>query len=267
MTSREVPPRWEDDPGADMLVRRLMRAGKHDGPSARALRAAPAGIVALLSASGAEAAGVAGAAGAVAAKSAVSALVLARWFGGGILAGTALMAAAHAGHVAFDAAPLSPPTATNVAPIPAASAALQRQPRVSPSLPDPVAPASVAPAPAVSVAPAPVSRVAPSTPPSAPKAAPSARTSVAREIALLDAARASLVAGNPAEALRVLDALEHLPGRTLGPEATVLRVRALLARGDVMAARDLAASFERASPDSPQAAVLRSLIQKPSSDL
>jgi hypothetical protein len=233
MTFRETPPRWEDDASADEFLQRLVRAGKHDGPSARALGAAPAAIGALLSAGSAGAAGTAGAAAAV--KSTLSVAVLGKWFGAGVLAGAALMTATH-------------------------GADLGRAPPKQPVEPVELSPAPVRATPTATE----VSDVPPEPAPSAPpNPRPSARTLIAQEIALLDAARAELVAGDAAEALRLLDTLERLPGRSLGPEATVLRVRALLASGDASQAQRLAAAFYRRSPDSPQAAVLRSLLTAP----
>jgi hypothetical protein len=249
MTFRDAPRRWEEDPHADEVVRRLLRAGKHDGPSARALGAAPAGIAALLSANAAGAVGTA----AATAKGALSAVVLAKWFGGGILAGTVLMTATHATRIVGDDPRASQPQAVPATPVATAVVAPVRPRSALPPVEQPQPPARVATVPA---SPPPGARSAPSAP-------PSSRITVAREVALLDAARAALVAGDASEAVRVLDALERLPERTLVPEATVLRVRALLARGEVSRAQQLAASFHRSSPDSPQARVLRALLASP----
>jgi uncharacterized protein HemY len=92
--------------------------------------------------------------------------------------------------------------------------------------------------------------------------APSAsRADVAREVALLDAARSALVAGDAKKALLFLDSADQLPRRALGPEATVLRVRALLAQGERTEARRVADSFVASAPNAPQAAVLRSILE------
>jgi outer membrane protein assembly factor BamD (BamD/ComL family) len=69
-----------------------------------------------------------------------------------------------------------------------------------------------------------------------------------------------LVEGNTGAALRILSKLEQLPARALAPEATVLRVRALLARGDTVEAKRVVERFCVVAPSSPQAGILRTLI-------
>jgi hypothetical protein len=96
------------------------------------------------------------------------------------------------------------------------------------------------------------------SPPRQSAAAP--RADVAREVAALDAAQRALVDGDPGSALRTLAALERMPQRSLAPEATVLRVRALLAQGNIVEARRVAEKFCVAAPTSPQAGVLRALL-------
>ena len=87
---------------------------------------------------------------------------------------------------------------------------------------------------------------------------------VSREIGLLDAARRSLSAGDPQAALAHLDETALLTRRALVPEATVLRVRALLILGRTAEARALVDRFTQTAPASPQASVLRSLVDAPS---
>src|SRR6185369_15728878 len=106
MTIDAEPQRWSDDE-SDALMRRLMRAGQADGPSARALRAAPVAVAALLLASAPASAALApagGAAAATVAKSAVSPLVLLKWIAVGALAGSSAMALVHAPELARSAA-------------------------------------------------------------------------------------------------------------------------------------------------------------------
>jgi hypothetical protein len=69
-----------------------------------------------------------------------------------------------------------------------------------------------------------------------------------------------LLAGNTPRALETLATLERLPSRALAPEATVLRVRALLATNQPALARRVARRFIDAAPASPQARVLRGLF-------
>jgi hypothetical protein len=77
----------------------------------------------------------------------------------------------------------------------------------------------------------------------------------------LDRARAAIARGNPRAALAELDRYDAAfrPG-ALAPEATLLRVRALLAAGDRAGAQTLARSFAAAHPESPHLAQLRGLL-------
>ncbi|HET9934380.1 MAG TPA: hypothetical protein VFQ35_26940, partial [Polyangiaceae bacterium] len=123
-----------------------------------------------------------------------------------------------------------------------------------------VIPEALEPNPELQSEPEPVgsARPAPSAASSAPHAATGA--DLAREIAVLDSARRALAAGNPAEALNRLDGEQPLSVRTLAPEATVLRVRALLRLGRRSAARAVVERFAHDAPGSPQLAVLRELL-------
>ena len=86
-------------------------------------------------------------------------------------------------------------------------------------------------------------------------------SSLAREVATLDDARRTLSSGDPAGALRRLNAYSSsFPAAALGPEATLLRVQALLAAGDRAAAVELAQRFMRANPGSPHAARMAGLL-------
>jgi len=231
----------ENEPGvddADALVERLVRAGRADGPSATALAGAPAAVATLLAAPAAAAlAPPTGLAAAHVGKVAASPLLLLKWVGVGALVSTsalALVDAADAGRVAPQAAAVASVAAPRSAPTAAA-------PTVQLS-PQPVLPT------------APSATLVPLVAPSAPRA------DVAREVASLDAARQALVAGNAGAALRILSTLEQLPGRALVPEATVLRVRALLAQGNGAEAKRVAEKYCVAAPSSPQAGVLRALV-------
>lgn len=232
MTFENEPARWADGDAADTLVVRLMRAGQADAPTAQALRAAPVAIAALVSSSVASATLAQAAVSAGAA--AFSPLVLVKWIAVGAVASTSMMALVHAPEL------LRPP------PAPAARPAEVLKKPVELS-----APPSARAAPSASVAPSPAVTNAPSA----------RRADVAREVALLDAARSALVAGDAKKALQLLDVLDQLPGRALGPEATVLRVRALLAQGERAEARRVADSFVASAPNAPQAAVLRSILE------
>lgn len=231
---------WGRSDAADETLRRLVRAGQNDGPSAESLRAAPRAIAALLAggaatlfATTAAGSGVAGAA-AFGAKESLSIVLLIKWFGLGLLAGGAVVAVA--------SVPRLIRPAPEVAVHPAASL-----PRRSPE--QPVLPSqAVRTEPVASAASSVVANRAPS------------RTDLTREIVLLDRARMALAAGAPRRALEALDELVHLPTRALAPEATVLRVRALLAVGRREHAGQVVEDFARRAPGSPQVGVLRGLL-------
>jgi len=222
----------------DALVTRLVRAGQTDGPSARSLQTAPIAVAALLSSTAAHAA-LAQAGGAVAAQvgKALSPLVLVKWVAVGTVAGTSLMALVHAPELLGSKTP--------------AKMALAAPPAVSAKAPA-AAPVDTA---------QPTAAVEPPSPSSALAGVTSApHPDVAREVSALDAARRALVAGDAAEALRLLSSLERLPGRALVPEATVLRARALLAQGNALEARAVTERFCSGAASSPQCAVLRTLV-------
>jgi hypothetical protein len=82
-----------------------------------------------------------------------------------------------------------------------------------------------------------------------PASAPS--SSLSRELQVLKQAHEALARGNPSGALAALDDYHtRFPQGTLGAEETVIRVRALLARGDRARATALAHQFSKAHPDS-----------------
>ena len=82
-----------------------------------------------------------------------------------------------------------------------------------------------------------------------------------REVALLDHARAALVAGQPTQALRELDIYRtQNPRGMLAAESVVLRVKALLALGQRSAAEREANPLLMAAPESRHADRLRELL-------
>lgn len=90
---------------------------------------------------------------------------------------------------------------------------------------------------------------------------PAEQSSLAYEIELLDLARRNLAQGNPAAALAALDRRQvEIPSGALGPEATVLRVEALLRSGDRNAAAALANGFLAQNPSGPHAVRIRRLL-------
>lgn len=110
-------------------------------------------------------------------------------------------------------------------------------------------------------APTPASQVPPAlrTPPAQPR--PS--TSIEREVELLDAVKAKLGAGETAGASSTLDVYDsEFRDGTLRPEATVLRVRTLLARGDRTAAEKIGTDYLAKHPTGVHAKRIRALLDK-----
>ncbi|HEV8551375.1 MAG TPA: hypothetical protein VGQ57_20145 [Polyangiaceae bacterium] len=100
-----------------------------------------------------------------------------------------------------------------------------------------------------------------------PKAAPTpsssatAASSLSRELQVLKQAHDALAKGNPNGALAALDDYHHrFPQGALGAEETVIRVQALLARGDRAQAAALARQFSAAHPDSLYARRVETLV-------
>ena len=92
-------------------------------------------------------------------------------------------------------------------------------------------------------------------------APPGSTRQLEREVALLDAARRALAAGNPQRALSILDRHAHELGRgALRPESTIVRVQALLATGQRAAAERAAEPILTSTPSSRHAQSLRSLL-------
>ncbi len=91
--------------------------------------------------------------------------------------------------------------------------------------------------------------------------APAASRSIAQEVAQLDVARRSLSAGDPGASLRTLDEYEQrYKGGMLHQEATLLRIEALAAAGDLGSARRVADRFLRDHPRSPHEQRIRALV-------
>lgn len=255
--------RWLADEQADPELRRLLQAGRNDRPRRQAMRVAPLAISALLTVN--TAAAVAPVAGG-ALRNAFTATLIKWCAAGAIVSATAisvtqsLKPVAPTENVAMQRALPSARPRTSVRAVP---------PRAVP----PISAAAQSSSPAVTAQQ--VTAAAHSNPASADvrdkissEAPPSAASvtarapqpDVAREVALLDQARGALLRGHAQRALDTLSELDRLPARWLQPEATVLRVRALLALNDVQSARQVAARFITAAPGSPQAPVLRGLF-------
>lgn len=171
------------------------------------------------------------------------------------LVGVALLASAGAG-LAFFHSGTGAPSST-----PAASAVAARTgtPRSTPApIPEDPAPASSEPAAGELASPEVTAKVG-VKPKSAPAPAPA--SSLSRELQVLKQAHDALGKGNPNGALAALDDYHaRFPQGTLGAEETVIRVQALLARGDRERASAVARQFSKAHPESLYAQRVEALV-------
>ncbi|MEO6574975.1 MAG: hypothetical protein ABIP89_14110, partial [Polyangiaceae bacterium] len=250
----------------------LLRSAKADqapNDSAEKAALALAGAVTLGTLASSTAAGAASATGtakaakatAIAGKLGVFAIW--KWIGLGVVVGSAVtMGTEHV--VRHTEVALAPPAVVAAALPGPQEAVLSAPPALA--APEIVPPAPIAAASAASPASARVPRVDAPPPPSAaaisaeiaaisappavaasasavPVPAPNA-SALATEVMALDRARRALAAKDPAEAIRLLDIYERdIPVRALGPEAQVLRIEAVSARGDRAAAKKLGEQF------------------------
>ena len=123
------------------------------------------------------------------------------------------------------------------------------------------APAEPAPSEATSIR---VDDLPAATPPP-PKPATRAAKSVSfdDELALVESARTALAKGDASGCLTRLDDYEHrIQKGTFEREVAVMRIEALIARGDTARARSLGEAFLAQSPDSPYANRIRSLLAR-----
>jgi hypothetical protein len=83
----------------------------------------------------------------------------------------------------------------------------------------------------------------------------------AEELAAINAVRAELIGKSPRAALAQLDRYElAFPTASFGLPAQLLRIQALAMSGRPQAAKELAAGFVAAHPDSPHAARLHAFV-------
>lgn len=243
------PRRLTLEPSSE-LAGTLLRAGRARAPDEARKRAVLL-ATATLAASGIVA-GTSGAAtaGGTVAKGASAAML--HWIGlAGLLGAGAVTAAVAVGH-RRDAVPtrteLATPAAQSAS-VPSRRSVAQPRPRPSVQIEAPGAETSSTPKPTG----APGADLGP--PPAQPA------SSMRGELSTLEQARAMLSAGNPARALSILDDYAaRFPHASMAPEATVLRIEALVRAGDAPAARRVADVFLAANPDSPYADRIRSLL-------
>lgn len=216
------------DSDLDPRVQKVLASGLGDGPSPEAVKTAAAALG--ISAGAATVAQVA------ASKPTLTLLVL-KWLGIGVVAGMVTSTAA----LTLSAKEEAPPRVVQVAP-PAATAVHVASPQVEQAAPVPSAEPPPAPRAAFAAA-EPSAEPAPG-PSVASFAAPSDKSSLSREIALLDEARRALRTGNPGATLAALDRYDAAStSHALGAEALLLRVRALAQAGRHGEARALAQRY------------------------
>jgi hypothetical protein len=252
------------DDSPDELTQRLLRSALDDQPSSRAFSrtAVALGVssVVPMATTGAAAAGSASATGTAvtgAATTSVKLFGLAgfKWLGLGAIAG--LIVAGAASSVIGD----KPEPTVTVTPVVTATTG-----RDSTSLEAPTPLAIPAPQPSAAASSA-LKKASQGEVPGSPNAEserrPSAKTpTIAREIAALDGARAALERNDPTAALAAVDSHEREGAVALGPEATVIRVEALLARGETSKAKALARRFLVENPSTPHATRMREVIHQ-----
>lgn len=237
-------PQFLLDDGATELELRLLQAGAADGPSVKARHAAMAALglsAAVLSASAPAAAGSPALASGVR-------LISAKWWAMGAL--VTVTGAAGLGYVALAGSHATSPTAQ----------ATPQRPRaqlVSASpVAEPTAPVASA-APVLPVTPAPERPLSPQLHSSSSAGTPG----IQEQIALIDRARAAVVAHQPSTAMVALDEYQRrFPGGVLTQEAALLRIDALLARGDRANAARLGHQFLARYPRSAMAGRVKALI-------
>jgi hypothetical protein len=98
------------------------------------------------------------------------------------------------------------------------------------------------------------------TPPDPPPPRGQSGSSLSDQIAMLDDARTAL-SGSPAKTLSILDEYaRRFPGGAMAPEATLLRIEALVKSGDRPAAARLTESLHADDPHSPYRTRVHSLL-------
>jgi hypothetical protein len=238
------PRRLLHDEGSSEFEKSLVRSWDHEQPSNAARDATlvalgiGAGAAVTAAAGTASAAAGAGAAagGSIAPKAAVGGLLFLKWWGiSTVVVGTAVGAAwvVHAQRI------MPPPVVPSSAPTETTAIVPVSPPRdfVAPT-PIPTAPPTHA-----TLQPRPTS------------------SSLNDEILEMDRARAALDSSDPARALELVDAYESKhPHGSFVQEAEVLRIQALLARGDRAAAERTGNRFLATYPKSPHAPRVRSLL-------
>lgn len=229
------------DDGATELELLLLRAGDAEGPSPAARRAAAASLGLGMTAITASASAL----GAPSLTPAAKVLAVKWWIVGALAsmgAGVAIVAG-----MPDEAASIVPTTIAS-----SSRGALAEPPRPQ-AVPTPHGTSPAAP-----------SAVTPDRPQVAmPRALPSASTGIQAQISLIDRARSAAASGQPGATLAALDDYQRrFPGGVLQQEAAMLRIEAMLARGDKATAKRLGQRFLEQYPRSALAARVKSLLEE-----
>ncbi len=227
--------RWLDD-DAPPEVGRLLRAARAEAPRRRSIQRT---LVALGATGLATTAGAKTVAGAVA--------ITLKWVAVGAVGGSVVVGTvAAARHFSVPAAP------------PAASARWISEPAPKPAEPG----RQVEPPAAPETSPAPKAKSSVPVASREPEPAPGVDRRLAEEIGMIDRARASLNAGNPAETLRALDDYDRTFSEPrLGPEALYLRMEARARVGDRAGAERAAREIVERYPGGPQVGRAEELLR------
>jgi len=181
-------------------------------------------------------------------------LLAAKWLAWGVLGGSALTAVGlrFAHHRLPEASP-TPSAALNVPAAPISTSMAQVEPEAPVREMRSTAP--------IAIKPAPHSARPHKAPPRGEEPAPPSST-LAAQVALLDSARTAIAAGAFAQALRLADRYRaDFPDGELAPEAEVVAIEALVARGERAAASERAARFLARYPGDPHAARVKWLVR------
>ena len=261
--------RFLSDPDATPFERDLLESWSSEQPSAGArARALAIGGVAVVTLVGAAAAGTtAAAAGAgattaagAAPKVAIGVAAILKWAAvGALVAGAAVATVALVREPAVDPRAPAPAAQSTASTTRGASPSIARATAPSPVEPPTISPADLPAAAPVPSADAPTTRTTTSSAASSSGLAPS--PGLADEIALFDRARAALDAGEADRALGLLDSYEsRFRTGSFIQEAEVLRVQALVRKGDRERASRVGQRFLAAHPTSPHAARIRAIL-------
>jgi hypothetical protein len=187
----------------------------------------------------------------------------AKWLVLGALAGSAITAATLSATGAWHPAATLKQTLATARPAPTVSPsarATEARPQPAAHEPEPPRPGGPAPKPARCTACARVA--APHAQPADVAARALPGSALGAQVALLDAARTASAAGRPAEALRLAEQYRaDFPNGELAPEAELVAIEALAARGDQLALAARSARFLDLYPSDPHAARVRWLAR------